>query len=117
MRPQQAFEKALCRSAISSGLQENIHHFSVLINGPPKILLLAVDLHEDFVDVERVTESPVSLCQSTCVLGSEPDAPEADRFPSDYDPAFSQKIFDIPVAQVEAMVEPDSTGAGTYVMR
>jgi hypothetical protein len=28
-------------------------------------------------------------------------------------PAFSQKIFDIPVAQVEAIVEPDSTGNDT----
>jgi hypothetical protein len=72
--------------------------------------LLAVDLHEHFVDVERVTEFPVSLFQSTYVPGSELDASGADRFPSDYDSAFSQKIFDIPVAQVEALVEPDSMG-------
>ena len=31
------------------------------------------------------------------------------RFESPH-PAFSQKIFDIPVAQVEALVEPDSIG-------
>ena len=67
-------------------------------------------LHEYFVDVESVTGSSVSLLQSTCVLGSELDAPETDRFPRDYDPAFSQKIFDIPAAQVEAIVEPDSIG-------
>jgi hypothetical protein len=72
--------------------------------------LLAAYLHEYFVDVEGVTESSVSLLQSTCVFGSEFDAPETDRFPSDYDPAFSQEIFDIPVAKVEAIVEPDSIG-------
>jgi hypothetical protein len=73
-------------------------------------VLFAVYLHEDFVDVESVTESFVSLLQSTCVFGAEFYAPETDRFPSDYDPAFSQEIFDIPVAQVEAIVEPDSIG-------
>jgi hypothetical protein len=113
MRPQQPFEKACCSKSISPGLQKNINHLTILINGPPKIALLAVYLHEDFVDVEGVTESSVPLLQSTCVFGSELDAPEADRFPSDYDPTLSQEIFDIPVAQVEAIVEPDSVGNDT----
>jgi hypothetical protein len=76
-------------------------------------VLLAVYLHEDFVDVEGVTESSVSLLQSTRVFGSELGAPAADRFPGDYDPTLSQQIFDIPVAQVEAIVEPDSVGNDT----
>jgi hypothetical protein len=46
-----------------------------------------------------------SSSANASVMGSE-----ADRFPSDYDPALSQQIFDIPVAQVDAIVEPDSIG-------
>jgi hypothetical protein len=70
-RPQQPIEKACCSNSISPGLQKNINHLTILINGSPKIALLAVYLHEDFVDVEGVTESSVSLLQSTCVFGSE----------------------------------------------
>ena len=33
--------------------------------------------------------------------------PEADRFASDSDSSLSQEIFNIAVAQVEAVVEPD----------
>jgi hypothetical protein len=29
---------------IPFGLQENINHFAILVNGPPKVMLLAVDL-------------------------------------------------------------------------
>src|SRR6056297_3604772 len=97
MRPQQPFKKVFRSKSISPGLQKNINHLTILINCPPQIVLLAVYLHKDLVDVESVTESSMSLLQSTCVFGSKLDAPEADRFPSDYDPTLSQEIFDIPV--------------------
>ena len=35
------------------------------------------------------------------------DTPETDRFTADGDAAFGQEIFDISVAQVEAIAEPD----------
>ena len=73
-------------------------------------MLLAVDFDENLIDVEGVAISTVLALQPSRVDGAELDAPEADRFPSDDDPALSQKIFDIPVAQVEAIVEPDSIG-------
>ena len=70
-------------------------------------MLLAVDLDEDFIDVESVAVASVLSFQSACINGSEFDAPEADRFSADSDAAFSQKIFDISVAQIESIVEPD----------
>lgn len=73
-------------------------------------MLLAVDFDEYFVDVEGIAISTVLALQPSRVDGSEFDAPEANRFPSNDDPAFSQEIFDIPVAQVEAIVEPDGIG-------
>lgn len=41
---------------------------------------------------------------------SELDTPETDRFATDGDAAFGQKVLYIPVAQVEAIVEPDRVG-------
>ncbi|MFT6366732.1 MAG: hypothetical protein ACJARI_002186 [Bacteroidia bacterium] len=41
--------------------------------------------------------------------------PESDRFSADTDAAFSKEIFDIGMAEVEAMLQPDSVG--NYVWR
>ena len=48
--------------------------------------------------------------QSSSVYRSEFDTPEADRFTADGDAPLSEKIFDISMTQVEAIVEPDSIG-------
>ena len=65
---------------------------------------------EDFIDVEGVAITSVSTFQSTGINGTELDAPEADWFSADSDASFGQKIFDITVAEIEAIVEPDSIG-------
>ena len=36
--------------------------------------------------------------------------PETDGFTADSDAAFSEEIFDIPMAEVESVVEPNSVG-------
>lgn len=45
--------------------------------------------------------------QSAGIYGTKFDAPEADRFPGDNNASLSQEIFNIPVAEIEAVVEPD----------
>ena len=52
-------------------------------------MLLAVDLDEDFINVKGVAISAMLALQSAGVDGPELDAPEADRFPGDDDPALS----------------------------
>jgi hypothetical protein len=54
MVPQQASEKAFSRSPIPFGLKIHINDFSILIDRSPQVLLLAIDLHEDFIDVEGI---------------------------------------------------------------
>jgi hypothetical protein len=46
-------------------------------------MLLAVDPHEDLIDVERVTIATMLTFQSPCVNGSEFDTPQADCFTAD----------------------------------
>jgi hypothetical protein len=46
---QQLTEEAFGRAAIAPGLEEDIDHVAVLVDGPPEILLATADVHEEFV--------------------------------------------------------------------
>ena len=83
---------------------------ALLIHSPPEIMLLGVDSDEHLIDEECVPIATVLFLQSAYVEGAELDTPKADRFSADRDASFSHKIFDIAMAQVEAIVEPDSIG-------
>jgi hypothetical protein len=68
------------------------------------------DPHEDFINEEGVAIASLAPLQSTSKNGSELDTPEANRLAADGDASFSHEIFDIPMAEVEAVIEPDSIG-------
>ena len=72
-------------------------------------MLLTLDLHEDFVNVEGVAVASMLSLQSAGINGSELVTPEADRFATDGYAALGEKIFNISVAEIESIVEPDST--------
>jgi hypothetical protein len=40
-------------------LKIHINHFAILVNGPPKVMLLAVDLYEYFINEEGIAVSSV----------------------------------------------------------
>jgi hypothetical protein len=61
-------------------LKIHINHFTVLVNRPPQVMLLAIDLDEDFIDVEGIAKASVPPFQSAGINGSELDTPEADGF-------------------------------------
>ena len=48
--------------------------------------------------------------QSSSVKGSELDTPKPDGLMADGDTSFSEQIFNISVAEVELVVEPDGIG-------
>ncbi len=50
-----------------------------LVYSPPQIVLLAIDLHEDLVNVESIPITSVLSFQSACINGTKLDAPEAYR--------------------------------------
>ena len=55
------------------------HHFPILVDNPPQLMLFAVDLHEDFIDIKGVTIAAVLSFQATGINGTKLDAPETDR--------------------------------------
>ena len=100
-------EEALCCSAISARLSIDIDHFSILIHSTPQILLLAIDLHEDLVDEERIAITTVSPFKTTSISSSKFDTPKSDGFVANNDASLREQVFDITIAEVESMVEPD----------
>ena len=62
---------------------------------------------EDFVDEERIAVASVLAFQSTGIDCSKLDTPQADRLSGYSDASFSEQIFNIPMAEVEFVVEPD----------
>ncbi len=47
------------------------------------------------------------LSASAGINGTELDTPEAGRFPGNNDAPLGEEVFDIPMAQIESVVEPD----------
>ena len=73
-------------------------------------MLFAVDFDEYFINVEGIAVAPVLSLQAAGINGSELDTPEANRFSADRDAALSEQIFNISVAEIESIVEPDGVG-------
>ena len=73
------------------GESAEIHHYlTILIHSSPEIMLLAIDLDENFINIEFVAITLMSALQSTGVLGSEFDTPQSDRPVADYNATFGQ---------------------------
>ena len=87
---QQSLEKTPCCPAVSSRLQKHIDHLTILVHRFPQIVLLAVDLHEDFINEEGVPIALMFSPESPGVLGTEFDLPESNEFVGDRDPSLGQ---------------------------
>jgi hypothetical protein len=81
-------EESLRCCAIPLCLQVDINHLAILVNSTPQLMLLTVDLNEDFIDVERVAVGSVFLFPSTGVYDTKLDTPETNRFSADSDSSF-----------------------------
>jgi hypothetical protein len=91
---------------ITAWLNQDVDHVTVLIHGTPKILLLALDANEDFVQVPGVAEAALSPLQFSSIVRTELLTPDSNRFIRDDNSAFGEKILDISEAQAKAMVNP-----------
>ena len=103
--PCQPVEKPLGGPRIPPVLQKNIDDIPVLVDGTPQTTLLSADSDEDFIDVDRVAEPPMLTPQPRGEFRPKLDAPEANRFVAHGNTPFRQQIFDIPMAQVESMIQ------------
>jgi hypothetical protein len=103
---QQSAKEPLGCTLIAARLQQNINDITILIHGTPKILLLAVDSDEEFVQILGITEAALFLLKTSGLVGSEFPPPLSDGFVRNNDSAFGQKIFHITEPQTEAVIDP-----------
>jgi hypothetical protein len=104
----QSAKESLGCMLIAARLQQNIDDITVLIHGTPKILLQALDFHEDFVQIPGIAEATLPPLQLSSIVGTELLTPMSNGFIRDDNAAFGQKIFDIPKAHAKAMIDPHS---------
>ncbi len=97
----QRFPEEFQRSpAIPCLCHETLQHLALVIDGPPQVMPLAVDLHEDLVQVPSPVARTHALDPALPDLGGdhrpEPVPPEPHRLMANIDAPFVQKILDIP---------------------
>ncbi len=100
-------EKLLGSNLVSSALDEDIQYVAILIDCPPQILRLTVDLQKHFVQKPLVSRSCSSTSEFIGVGLAELPRPLAHRFVGHDNATFREQLFHVTVAQGEAKVEPD----------
>ncbi len=89
---------------VAAFLYKHIKRVTVLVNGPPKVVQFAADRDEHFIKEPGVAKAAPTLLQLTRVFWPKSVAPQSDRFVGNLDPTFRQEIFDVTVAEAEAVV-------------
>jgi hypothetical protein len=97
-------KEALRRVGIAPGLNENVEHDAILINGTPEIVLHALDPDEDFVHVPLVPWPWPASTQAGSETCSEFLAPAPHRLVGDDDASLSQQQLNITQAEAEHVV-------------
>ena len=64
LRGQQFAEEPLGGLGIPAGLDQDVEHVAVLVDGPPQVVDRAVDAGEDFVEVPFVAGSGLTAAQA-----------------------------------------------------
>jgi hypothetical protein len=105
---QQPFEEALRCLGVSPGLNQDVEHNAILIDGTPEVMLHALDTDEDFIHVPLVARSWPAASQAVGETGGELLAPPPNRLAGDDDATFSQGQLNITQTEAEHLIQPDS---------
>lgn len=97
----------LCRNTISPCLEENIDDLPILINCPPQIMLLALNLDENLINKVSIAVTLMFTFQSPGMVGTKFYAPQTNRLIAGFDTSLSEQTFDITIAEVESVVQPN----------
>ena len=92
---QQFAKKSRRCPLIAPRLHQDVDHVTVLVDGPPKEVLPALDLDEHLIEIPHVALASVPAPKPPSGVGSEGQAPLPGRFVRDRDPAVREKIFDV----------------------
>src|ERR1700674_5180032 len=105
---QQLSKELLRRLLVAPGPHANVEHFSVLVDRAPKILQLAVDREEYFIEMPAVAESTPAGTNPFGVHSTKLQAPLADALIADCDAALGHHFFDVSVAECKSKIKPSA---------
>jgi hypothetical protein len=88
-------------------LNEDIDHIPVLIDSPPEIVPLTLDVHEELVQVPDVSPTTLPAPKVLGVVEPELLTPLANGLMGHDDSPLCQEVLDIAEAQTESMIQPD----------
>jgi len=75
---QYSIEKSLSSLGVSPFLEKHINDFTILIDRSPKIVLLAINFDEHFINEKCITISLMPFTQPRCIFRSKFVAPQSD---------------------------------------
>jgi hypothetical protein len=99
-------EEALRGVGIAPGLNEDVEHNAILIDGAPEVMPHALDSDEDFVHVPLVPWPRPAAAQAVGETRTEFLAPASYRLVGDDNTALSQEQLNIPQAEADHVVKP-----------
>ena len=97
-------KKARRGTLIPTRLNQDVDHVSVLVDCSPEIVLLAVDCHEDFIQMPDIAKPTLLPLEFPRIGRTELLTPMSDGFIGDDDSALSKKIFDVAETQTETVI-------------
>ena len=80
-------------------LNEDVDHIPILVNSPPQIMPLALNVHEELVQVPDVSHTTLPTPEVPCVVESELLTPLPNGLVGDDDSAFRKEVLDVSEAQ------------------
>jgi hypothetical protein len=89
-------------------LYENIQHVAVLIDGTPQVMPVAIDGENHLIQVPLITRTGTATPERIGILLAERAAPFADGFVGHDDPMDPEQLFDIAIAEAEAVIQLDT---------
>ncbi len=92
---------------VASALKKDIEHLAMLINCAPEVMQLAVDREKDLIKMPFVARLRTAATQLVRILLAKFLTPLADRLVGHDDPTSGHQLFNIAIAEREAVVEPD----------
>ena len=101
---QQLPEEPYRGATIPARLHQDVEHVSVLVPGPPQLLLAGVECDGEFVEMPRVALLTAPAPERLSVARTERRAPLANRIVGNGNARLGQ-VFDIPEAERESVIQ------------
>ena len=105
---QELAEKSLSGSRVPAARNQNIQDVAVLVHRPSGRAALPADRDEDLIHMSDIAQPAMPTAQVPSKGGTEFATLQSDRLVGHGDAALCEKVFDIPEAEGEPMIEPHS---------